>query len=326
MNQTSNIYKELLHEEVEAVVRSAHLAASEDSWTYSLLSGGLFNTTYLLKMKDDKQYVLRVAPIKPELLMDFEKTMMAAEPYIYSLLESKQIPVPRVIKMDDSKSVIPRSYILMERVEGVPLNHDSIPEEAREKLLVQLGGYIKNMHSIQHAKFGWPTSDGDVRGDECWSKFMHALVKEMTARLRNHQLVGEQELKQIERVYDSLRDAYDEVRQPSLVHNDLWDPNVLASQVNGEWKITAIIDVDRAMFADPEYEYVLWGEGKAIMQGYGHSLEGTPQAVLRRKSYHLMLCIMNTYVFAVEYDDQAAYEQSKQEITACLQTLKGAIT
>lgn len=325
MDYTSRIYKALDSTEIETVIRAADLPQAE-SWTYTLLQGGLFNTTYLLKKEDcEPQYVLRVGPINTELLMDFEKTMMTAEPYIYNLLADRGIPVPRVIRMDDSKEVLSRTYILMERVEGIPLNDPSVPKEARAGLLEQLGGYVALMHGIHHEQFGWPTSSGQVRGSRSWADVMKAFIDEMLDRLRQYQLFEEQHINQMELVYASLIPLYKEVKTPCLVHNDLWDPNVMVAKINGDWQITALIDVDRAMFADPEYEYVLWGEEASLIRGYGKKLESTNKAIKRRQSYQLLLCMMNTYVFAVEYDDQESYKQSRTYTLHVLESLRGAM-
>lgn len=40
--------------------------------------------------------------------------------------------------------------------------------------------------------------------------------------------------------------------KPALVHNDLWEPNILVRPGADGWHIAVLIDGDRAMFADPE--------------------------------------------------------------------------
>ncbi|MDO8685170.1 MAG: hypothetical protein Q7J78_00700 [Clostridiales bacterium] len=57
------------------------------------MKGGLFNTTYFIKTDyPAKSLVLRIAPIRPELLLNFEKNIMAVEPMLYGLFRENSIP------------------------------------------------------------------------------------------------------------------------------------------------------------------------------------------------------------------------------------------
>ena len=74
---------------------------------YSLLQGGLFNTTYriLLEHAAYSDVILRLAPegIDPQAekasdpLFSFERTMMTAEPVVYDYYQKAGIPAPHVI-------------------------------------------------------------------------------------------------------------------------------------------------------------------------------------------------------------------------------------
>jgi hypothetical protein len=94
---TSRIFKELNRAEIKKVI-SALYGSDSKIIKCSLMKGGVFNTTYLVKTDDDPNgIVLRVAPINRHLLFDFEKSMMAAEPLFYKTLQEKNIPTSEVI-------------------------------------------------------------------------------------------------------------------------------------------------------------------------------------------------------------------------------------
>lgn len=67
-------------------------------------------------------------------------------------------------------------------------------------------------------------------------------------------------------IFIKNKDLFDQVTRPVLVHNDLWEANVLVHQENGELNIAAIIDGDRSMFADREFEAILSSESAAFMK------------------------------------------------------------
>ena len=72
----SHIYKELTRTEQEKVVAASLSTRIVHS---RLLTGGLFNTTYLVETVDCGTVVLRVGPINTHLLLPFERNLMEAE-------------------------------------------------------------------------------------------------------------------------------------------------------------------------------------------------------------------------------------------------------
>ena len=110
----SRIFKELNRAEIDKVISNLYGSATQIT-ECNLLEGGLFNTTYLLKTDTDRTgIVLRVAPVNQHLLFDFEKSMMAAEPLFFKMLESKNIPTSQVIYYDNSFNIIEREYIVFQ--------------------------------------------------------------------------------------------------------------------------------------------------------------------------------------------------------------------
>jgi aminoglycoside phosphotransferase (APT) family kinase protein len=156
LNSQSKIYKLLEIGELEAVVKDLFGSRALLS-RVQLLGGGLFNTTYILETTEPiSKLVLRVAPVRQDLLFDFEKKMMSAEPLIYELLKDNNVPCPKVIKHDNTKKVISREYLITEYLEGsVTLDSPFVPEEVRPSLWFEVGKLTSKIHSINCNNLGW---------------------------------------------------------------------------------------------------------------------------------------------------------------------------
>lgn len=84
--------------------------------------------------------------------------------------------------------------------------------------------------------------------------------------------------------------ALAEVESPSLVHWDLWDPNIFVDPESG--RITGLIDFERAMWADPLIEGNFMQPSPALMEGYGHPVTQPAEATARRYLYDLYLSLI----------------------------------
>jgi fructosamine-3-kinase len=75
---------------------------------------------------------------------------------------------------------------------------------------------------------------------------------------------------------------------PSLLHMDIWGPNIL---VGPRGDVTGIIDWDRALWGDPEIEFAVLDycgvSQPAFWEGYGAARDTSPEAALRHVFYLL---------------------------------------
>ncbi|ETT51011.1 phosphotransferase family protein [Paenibacillus sp. FSL H7-689] len=272
---------------------------------FGLLQGGLFNTTYRIQLEHTSytDVILRLAPERGEMaagsasdpLFSFERTMMAAEPIVYEYYRKAGIPAPNIIACDDSGSIIPRTYMFMEFIPSKQLDHESISDIDKERLYHQLGAYTAIMHQIEGASFGWPQGDGSIKGSDQWSEVLYSFAEETAlkaARADYMPGVGEE----IVAIFMKNKDLFDQVIRPVLVHNDLWEANVLVHVENGELNIAAIIDGDRSMFADREFEAILSSESAAFHEGYDRPLDSSAEGQARRLAYRILSSYFNAYV------------------------------
>lgn len=116
------------------------------------------------------------------------------------------------------------------------------------------------------------------------------------------------------RFYQS-RELLDEIRTPHLLHSDLWEGNVLLDKDTLE--ITAIIDGDRAMFGDMDFEFSSpWMENPALREGHGSVIHtpSLPGHSKRRQLYQMFYCLWEAYVWYAEYNDSGLYESKKRQL------------
>ncbi|WP_219835537.1 aminoglycoside phosphotransferase family protein [Paenibacillus sp. R14(2021)] len=313
MTTRSRIYQLLDNEELQAIIKDA-LGSRALISRVEPLGGGMYNTTYYVEtLHPISKLVLRVAPIRQELLFDFEKKMMGVEPRIYQLMMDHQIPSPRVINHNASFTIISREYIITEFIEGsVTLNHPAIPEAAKASLWFEVGGLTSRLHAITGDRFGWLTRDGDINGSKSWADALLGYVAEITRRTSNHGVFDDHEMKRFDELFASHRSLFEINAKPALVHNDLWGPNILVKEISGQWTVAAIIDADRAMFADPESEFLLWNLESNAVKGYGKEMDTSPEGNLRRHFYKLKHNFFDAYVHKVQYDNEAEYLNNKK--------------
>lgn len=212
----SRIFKLLDNEEIKRIIKNLYDNESIIQ-KCQRLDGGLFNTTYLIQLtRPDQKLVLRVAPIRQDLLFSFEQRMMSSEPVLYQMLNNNGIPAPRVIKHDRSFSVIGREYLLTEYIDGtVPLNHPIIPASERKKTQYELGIYTSRIHGIKGGLFGWPNSDGTITGSENWADVLFGFVREIADRASNYHVFDDHTIKMLEDIFHSNRSLFKISEQPS---------------------------------------------------------------------------------------------------------------
>jgi fructosamine-3-kinase len=156
------------------------------------------------------------------------------------------------------------------------------------------------MHTIRGERFGWIMPDGTIRGSQSWAEVLGELLDEAYAKAREAGVITGSEAEAAAGSLQSHLDVFDECRSPVLVHNDIWDPNILVGESEGAWRVKAIIDADRALFADREFEFALWdGPDPDFLSGYGRPIDSSPNAVLRRQFYRMQLYIQYAWFYLV---------------------------
>lgn len=242
------------------------------------MAGGLFNSVYDLRftapVEGHIEMVLKVG-VKPDTyVLTYEKDIMQTEAFVYQLLAKNGVPVPRIIKYDNNRTLIDCDYFFMEKLQGstwASARKTLSPANARQ-LQYALGRYTAAIHSIKGDYFGYIKEDERYHFST-WRQAFHSFIEDIIADGRKGKidLPYENILKAFEKYWPLL----DLVKEPSLVNYDMWDKNIMLIEKDGQYVIDGIIDHERAFFGDPIAEFLstvtICGElekAKDFIKGY----------------------------------------------------------
>jgi aminoglycoside phosphotransferase (APT) family kinase protein len=257
------------------------------------LTDGMYNAAYRIKLAGGRQMVLKIAPPDEVRVLRYEKDIMRAEVEVLRLLKAQtEVPVPEVYAYDTSRSLVDNDYYLMAFVPGVSLHklrREMQPEDQRA-IDLRTGDYLRQINAITHERFGY-FAQTETQADT-WRAAFDGMVADV---LQDGLDIGVALPVPYDEIHDRLRPFYptlDEVRQPALVHWDLWDGNIF---IDPETRtITGFLDCERALWGDPlmEVNFGAFGLNPALLEGYGVDLLAAPNAQVRRRLYNVYLWLI----------------------------------
>jgi aminoglycoside phosphotransferase (APT) family kinase protein len=281
---------------------------------------GWFNTIYSICLSNRGEVVLKIAPPSEVKTLRYEKDIMKTEVEVLKLLKEKTIvPVPKVYYYDTTGSEIKNEYFIMERIAGTPYNKikKSITEEERKTIETELGLYNRIINDIKGTKFG-PYSHPEKTSDKWFDAFM-MLVCDVLQDGKEYDVKLPMENQDIEKLILCYSYAFNSVGEPSLIHWDLHDGNVIVSD---DRHIAGIIDCDRALWGDPLIE-VYFGKffnHEYFKLGYGIKPIFDTHMKIRRAIYDIYLdLIMVVESYYRGFDDNHkkwTYEQLENDLKA----------
>lgn len=289
--------------DLQAVIKAA-FENSTSMLSACELKDGWFNSAYAITLDNGNKVVLKVAPVNATSgVMRYERNMMKAEVEVLNLLkQTGRIPVPEVFHYDDSSSIIDGEFFIMEYLAGEPYNKvkESLSPLQREAIESELGRMNRLINEIKGEQFGYFALE-EGQGKE-WSNVFMAMVSGLLADAKDANVTLPAEAKDIMEAIERHRSSLEEVKEPCLVHWDLWDGNVFVD--NG--KITGLIDCERALWGDPlmEYYFRSLANCPTFVRSYGIS-EMTPSQKKRLMMYDLYLdLILHIECTYRQYSDQ----------------------
>ena len=317
MNEGSSLYQELTEPELIAIMASVF--PSEPVQSYHLLSGGLFNTTYRLETKN-RTVILRLGPVNRHLLLPYEQHLMTAEGDILNLLKSRGIPTSDILALDCSRTLMDRDVMVVDCLDAVCLSTVEVDKDTERRLCRETGQYVAAIHAMtaedlprKYPKpFGRYANVISGQGGATWKEAILSEVAQWRMLAEPADIFTKEELDVIEQTFHRNSHVLDAITVPNLIHGDLWYGNILVDREN---RLTAIIDGDRALFGDPEFELATgWMISDSFLEGYGKGFDPAPEAVLRRRLYKLLLSIEDCYILFCEYSNPEAGVELKRWI------------
>jgi aminoglycoside phosphotransferase (APT) family kinase protein len=251
------------------------------------LGDGTYNSTYLVALASGQESILRVAPA-PERQLRAERAFMrnehAAAPYFAPIAAL----LPRTLCIDFTHDLIGRDYMFQTIVPGIPAREglEKYPRERWTSFFRDLGAITKRIHAVRGTHFGpiiGPTFT-------TWSDAIVAALADIVADLDDLSLDAA-DARELLEIAKHNRPVLDEVRDPRLLHGDLWTINVMLEPDAPEPTVSGLFDCDRVTWGDPESDWAIYRaagrpgtERDAFWDTYG-PLNDAPQARWRRLVY-----------------------------------------
>lgn len=314
----------LCADQIERLVE--HAFGSTPVSAVSEMSDGWFNTAYLIEMGDHEQkYVLKIGPPADVEILTYERNILRAEVDSMKLAATDpEIPVPRILWDDFSRSRLPYDYYFMDFIPGTTWDklRDSLTAEQNKRIEFRLGEITARINAIGGPAFGYFSSG---QGFENWAdafRWMCRLVFADACRFHIPLALSEKEFFD---KFDEYQSVFYEVTRPQLVHWDLWAGNIFVTFHGADPQIEGIVDFERALWGDPLMEAYL-GRLDGIpdyMAGYGSDLLATRPRRLRRIFYNIYLhLIMIIEDGPRQYDDKRAVIWAKEKLLEDMDMLR----
>ena len=251
------------------------------------LGDGTYNSTYRVTLASGLETILRAAP-EPERQLRAERALMrnehAAAPYFAPIAAL----LPRTLCVDFTHDLIGRDYMFQTIVPGIPAREglEKYPRERWTSFFRDLGAITKRIHAVRGTHFGPIIGPAFTT----WSESVLAALTDIVADLEDLGLNPADVRELLEIAIDS-KTILDEVREPSLLHGDLWTINVMVEPDSPEPTVSGLFDCDRVTWGDPESDWAIYRaagrpgtERDAFWETYG-PLDDSPHARRRRLLY-----------------------------------------
>lgn len=292
------------------------------------LSGGTFNTTFLIALHD-QQVILRIAPTPTADLLWNEHWLMRHEQHIQPFFAALASLMPRIVLADFTHQLIGRDYMFQTYLPGERWDESTEQYTPTEQLQLweQFGSITKTIHASIGTRFGGPYPAPEFA---TWSEAVLYRLECTTQAMIEAQL-DVADFRSVLAIVQAQRAQLDTIEQPHLLHGDLWLFNILINRdVNGPI-ITGILDADRAWWGDPLADWTMFVLAMSagpetdefytrFWQGYGEVIQ-TPESRFRQTVYEVMH-IGTALAWASHHGDHDTVQRGKRDLHAVTKRLQ----
>lgn len=207
------------------------------------LDKGEFNSAYFV-CAGGNEYVLKIAPKEIKNVLTYENDLMAREVDFYSIIARETtVSIPKVFYYDDSKSIIPSEYFIMEKLKSKPLFGASLSKLEKIDTYQKVGEMVAKLHKIKGQKFGY-VQNGLYDNWYLAIKSMVNNLIEDCSRKKKRAKEGKTLLSLIEKHKDILQKV-----ECTYTHFDIWDGNIFYEKNENDINIS-LIDTERGFWGD----------------------------------------------------------------------------
>lgn len=302
---------------------------------YEALTDGFYNASYLIRLEDGREVVLKVAPREEVVVMTYEQDIMATEVLFYQLTASEtDVLIPEILYYEPAPKLIDSPYYFMTKLEGKALYHvkDLTPDK-RRPIYEALAKDLAKMHGIKGQTFGYRTMEEACRGKSYFDAFMVSF----DALIRDCMKVGQAlpiEEAIILNLLSKTQPAFDQITRPCMVHFDLWDGNIFVLDKD-PLELSGYIDFERGFYGDPAADfcqaagYLNLEDNPWFLELYNQEARKPlvlDQAMkIRMMAYRFYLFLL-MYVECFYRDVDGSFEGQKEWVTKELSVIKDDLT
>ncbi len=251
---------------------------------------GKFNDSFFAALDDGREVVLRIAPPDDAGFLFYERNMMRQEPGLHRLIREKtSIPVAAILAYDDSRSIIDRDFLIMERLPGTALSSARAPARAADRVFEETGRHLRELHDECRAEqYGYLGEHHCMEPADSWVSAFRTMWGLLIEDIRTCGGYDADEAKAARDCLEPHLRLFDRPVPGSLLHTDIWAQNIL---VDGEGHVTGIVDWDRALWGDIEIEFAVLDycgvSTDSFWRGYGRERDASREAQIRGVFYYL---------------------------------------
>jgi aminoglycoside phosphotransferase (APT) family kinase protein len=267
------------------------------------LTEGYYNLAYRIHLTDGRLVVLKVAPPPGMKLLTHEVDLMRTEVDFFRRALAVGAPVPAIVHADLDRDLNGRDFLFLELLAGESLASADPRLSTSDRAAVrrELGAAIGRLHAVTGDGYGYPLRDSRT-WQPTWREAFLGMVGDIlddAVRLGTElpmppAAIGER--------FARRAHLLDAVQRPALVHFDLWDGNVFIRQSGDGWRLTGLIDGERALYGDPYAEFVSIALFRDIRQlpeildGYA---EATGEPVVFTDEVRLRIAMYRCYLYLI---------------------------
>ena len=227
--------------------------------------------------------VLKLAGPRTGRPLDFARTAAVTE-----LVRRTGTPAPQVVATGDGTAAGDWRWQLLEHLPGTPWR--SLAPRLREDDLDachrQLAEVLLRIQSVRFDAFGELDADARPAPPQGWVDALRERARVGVGRHRAAFLA----------LLDRERDLLGDAGPPTLCHDDLHHDNVLFAHDGGGWRLTAVLDWDKAWSADPMCDVArmaFWDNmtGRPYWTAYRSAVPAREGDSRRACIYQLLWCL-----------------------------------
>jgi aminoglycoside phosphotransferase (APT) family kinase protein len=232
-------------EQVRAIVRD--LDSALDPVGFARLHGGV-NEVYRIDLAGaENPLVLKIYRDEPEWIV-------AKEALVAGWIgERAGLPIPRWLRVDESRTRIPFRFALTTWLSGVTVR-SLIGAPGIDAAYRQMGALLRRLHAIPMSAYGYIVADGIQRPRPTNDEYMRSAFDQVFRQFRAEG--GEEALtRRLEANAQSRFDLLQHSTGPVFCHDDLQQGNVLVEHSKGgNLQLTGLVDFGNARAGDALFD------------------------------------------------------------------------